>query len=88
LVSDNVVQQAQQMFINIAHVAEAAGGSLSSIVKLTIYLTSMSDFQAVNQVMQDVCESPYPARACIAVKELPKGASVEADAILILAENK
>jgi reactive intermediate/imine deaminase len=63
-------------------VAEAAGGDLSQVVKLTIFLTDLANFATVNSVMEDYFEQPYPARAAVGVASLPKGADVEADAIL------
>ena len=80
----DVAAQAEQMFKNIQAVAEAAGGSLGDIVKMTIYLTDMQDFERVNTVMQHFFEAPYPARAAIEIAGLPKGALVEADAIMVL----
>ncbi|MGL1832173.1 RidA family protein [Rhodocyclaceae bacterium SMB388] len=76
--------QTVRVFDNLKAVAEAAGGSLSDAVKLTIYLTDLSNFATVNEVMARYFEQPYPARAAVGVRELPKGAVVEADAILVL----
>ncbi|MCX8514601.1 MAG: hypothetical protein RL017_313 [Pseudomonadota bacterium] len=77
-------QQTRQMFNNLQQVVIAAGGNLTQIVKLTIYLTDMNNFAILNQVMSEFFTAPYPARAAVGVKELPKGAIVEADAILVL----
>lgn len=74
--------RARQVFDNLRAVAEAAGGSLDQVVKLTIFLTDLDNFAAVNAVMEDYFNKPYPARAAIGVASLPKGADVEADAIL------
>ena len=74
----------QQVFKNLQAVAIAAGGNLEDIVKLTIYLLDMQQFPIVNEVMAEFCQSPYPARAVIAVSALPKGAVVEMDAVLYL----
>ena len=74
--------RARQVFDNLKAVAEAAGGSLDQVVKLTIFLTDLDNFAAVNAVMEDFFNKPYPARAAIGVASLPKGADVEADAIL------
>ena len=74
--------RARQVFDNLQRVAEAAGGSLSQVVKLTIFLTDLDNFATVNSVMEDYFDQPYPARAAIGVASLPKGADVEADAIL------
>jgi reactive intermediate/imine deaminase len=86
LVSDDFTEQVNQVFTNLAAVAEAAGGTLGSIVKMMIYLTDMENFSLVNEAMQDFCQTPYPARACVAVKQLPKNALVEIDAVMILGE--
>lgn len=71
-------------FENLKAVAEAAGGSLSDAAKVTIFLTEMSNFPQVNEVMAEFFEQPYPARAAVGVKELPKGVPVEIEAILEL----
>lgn len=76
--------QTVQVFENLKAVAEAAGGSLADAVKLTIYLTDLSNFAKVNEVMARYFAEPYPARAAVGVRELPRGAVVEADAILVL----
>jgi len=74
----------RQVFDNLTAVADAAGGSLNDIVKLTIYLTDLDNFAAVNSVMLDYFDEPFPARAAIGVASLPKGVDIEADAILAL----
>ena len=76
--------EVHRVFRNLRAVAEAAGGSLADIVKLNIFLTDMSHFPVVNEVMGKYFVVPYPARAAIGVKELPRGARVEMDAILEL----
>ena len=76
--------QTVRVFENLKAVTEAAGGSLADAVKLTIYLTDLSNFAKVNEVMARYFSEPYPARAAVGVRELPKGAVVEADAILVL----
>ena len=76
--------RARQVFDNLRAVAEAAGGSLDHVVKLTIFLTDLDNFAAVNSVMEDYFEQPFPARAAVGVASLPKGVDVEADAILAL----
>ena len=82
---DGIDAQIDRVFQNLSAVAEAAGGSLSDAVKLTIYLTDLANFGKVNEVMARYVPQPYPARAAVGVAELPKGALVEADAILVLA---
>lgn len=74
--------RARQVFENLKAVAEAAGGNLNDIVKLTIFLTDLGNFTSVNQVMESYFEQPFPARAAVGVAALPKGVDVEADAIL------
>ncbi len=74
--------RARQVFENLKAVAVEAGGDLDHIVKLTIYLTDLDDFATVNSVMTDYFQEPYPARAALGVASLPKGADVEAEAIL------
>ena len=81
---DGIEAQTEQMFKNLKAVVEASGATLSNIVKLNIYLTDMSNFAEVNTVMAKYFVTPYPARAAIGVKELPRGALVEADGILVI----
>ncbi len=84
LVKGDFAAQAQQVFKNIQAVCAEAGGDLQDIVKLNIYLTDLSHFPSVNEVMAEFFQEPYPARAAIGVKELPKGAAIEADAIMVI----
>ena len=84
LVPGDITAQAKQVFTNLAAVAEAAGGTLNNAVKVNISLTDLSDFDAVNTVMASHFEAPYPARACVQVAALPKGADIEVEAILVL----
>ena len=84
IVSDDVGEQAHQVFLNLSALAEAAGISLDAAVKLTIYLTSLDDFAVVNDIMSKYFSLPFPARATIQVSALPKGAQVEVEAILAL----
>ncbi len=81
---DGFEAQTVRVFENLKAVAEAAGASLGAAVKLTIYLTDLANFATVNEIMARYFDQPYPARAAVGVKELPKGALVEADAILVL----
>ena len=73
-----------QVFDNLSAVAEAAGGGLGDIVKLTVYLTDLGHFPRVNEIMAQYFREPYPARAAIGVAALPKAAAVEMDAILVV----
>lgn len=84
LVAGDIATQADQVFSNLAAIAEAAGGTLNNAVKVNISLTDLSDFDAVNTVMASHFEAPYPARACVQVAALPKGADIEVEAILVL----
>ena len=78
----DMAAQLRQVFENLKAVAQAAGGDLDQVVKLTIFLTDLANFATVNSVMEDFFEQPFPARAAVGVASLPKGADVEADAIL------
>ncbi len=80
--ADSVNSQLKQMFLNLRAVSEAAGGSLGDVVKLNIYLTDLSNFALVNEVMAEYFQQPYPARAAVGVSQLPRGALVEADGIM------
>ena len=84
LVEGDIAAQAEQVFTNLAAIAEAAGGTLNNAVKVNISLTDLSDFDAVNTVMASHFEAPYPARACVQVAALPKGADIEVEDILVL----
>lgn len=84
LVSEDFTAQAEQVFKNLTAVCEAAGGELQDMVKLQIYLTDLGEFAIVNEVMSTFFKAPYPARAAIGVKQLPKGAQIEIDGILEL----
>ena len=76
--------QTVRVFENLKAVTEAAGGTLADAVKLTIYLTDLSNFAKVNEVMARYFAEPYPARAAVGVASLPRGAQVEMDAVLVL----
>src|SRR5512139_1325436 len=82
---DGIENQIRRVFENLKAVAEAAGGSLADAVKLTVYLTDLAHFARVNEIMSAYFEQPYPARAAVGVAALPRGALIEADAILVLA---
>lgn len=86
MVSDDISQQATQVFENLRAVAQASGGSLADSVKINISMTDLADFSAVNEVMKQFFHEPYPARACVQVAALPRGAKVEIEAILVLTE--
>jgi len=84
LVAGGIDAQARQVFRNLAAVAEAAGGDLDDAVKLNISLTDLGDFATVNGIMEEFFRAPYPARACVQVAALPKGAAIEVEAQLAL----
>ena len=84
LVGDHVDVQIERVFENLTAVATAAGGDLSDIVKLNIFLTDIGDFPIVNEVMAAYFQQPYPARAAIGVASLPKGSAVEMDAVMVI----
>lgn len=82
IVEGDFESRARRVFDNLRAIVQAAGGELDQIVKLTIYLTDLDNFATVNSVMADFFKTPYPARAALGVASLPKGADVEAEAIL------
>lgn len=82
IVEGGIEAQIHQVFKNLSAVCEAAGGSLQHIAKLNIFLTDLSNFATVNAIMAEYFEQPYPARAAIGVKELPKAVGVEMDGVL------
>jgi len=86
LVTGDIAAQIRRVFDNLAAVARAAGGSLTAVAKLNVFLTDLSHFPVVNQIMAEYFSEPYPARAAIGVAELPKGAAVEMDALMELGD--
>ena len=84
LLEGDMEAQVRRVFDNLAAVAEAAGGSLTDVVKLNVFLTDLGHFAIVNEVMAAYFQPPYPARAAIGVATLPRGAQVEMDAVLEL----
>ncbi len=84
MVEGDIKSQIHRVFQNLQAVANAAGGDLSDIVKLNIFLTDLSNFPQVNEVMAEYFQQPYPARAALGIRALPKDASVEMDAVLEL----
>lgn len=83
---DGIDAQIVRVFDNLQAVASAAGGTLADVVKLTVYLTDLANFAKVNEVMSQYFALPFPARAAIGAAALPRGALVEADAIMVLAD--
>ncbi|AMD01337.1 MULTISPECIES: RidA family protein [Halomonas] len=86
LVSDDFEDQARQVFTNLKAVCEEAAGSLGEIVKLNLYLVDLDNFAIVNKVMEEFFDKPYPARAAVGVKALPKGAQFEAEAVMVIGD--
>lgn len=86
LVAGDMEAQIRRVFDNLQAVARAAGGDLSDVVKLNVFLTDLGHFPAVNQVMAEYFSEPYPARAALGVAALPKSAEVEMDALLVLSD--
>jgi reactive intermediate/imine deaminase len=84
VVGGGIEAEITRVFDNLKAVAAASGGSLADVVKLNIFLTDLSNFPIVNEIMAQYFEQPYPARAAIGVAALPKGVGVEMDAVLVI----
>jgi reactive intermediate/imine deaminase len=84
LIEEGMEVQIRQVFENLREVATAAGGGFEHVVKVTVFLTDLTHFPLVNQVMADYFQQPYPARAVVGVAALPKGAQIEIDAVMVL----
>ena len=84
MLQGEITQRIHQVFRNLRAVCQAAGGDLKDIVKLNIFLTDMSHFPDVNAIMAEYFTEPYPARAAVAVADLPKSTDVEMDAVMVL----
>lgn len=84
LLAEGIDAQVERVFSNLRAVATAAGGSLADVVKLNVYLVDLDDFGKVNEAMARYFAAPYPARAAVGVASLPRGALVEAEAVLVL----
>lgn len=80
----DIGEQARVSLQNLEAIARSANGSLRDVVKLTVYMTDLSEIQTVNEVMASVLGTPYPARSTVGVASLPKGAQIEIDAVLKL----
>jgi len=81
---EGIDKQIHRVFGNLKAVAEAAGASLADVAKLSVYLTDLANFARVNEAMEKYFAQPYPARAVVGVASLPRGALIEADAIIVL----
>ena len=86
IVSEDFEAQARQVFTNLQAVCEEAAGSLGDIVKLNLYLVDLDNFSIVNKVMEEFFSQPFPARAAVGVKALPKGSQVEAEAVMVIGD--
>ena len=75
--------QAHRVFANLRAVAAASGGTLDDIVKLTVFLSDLTNFVKLNEIMAQYFTNPYPARSAVGVSQLPRGALVEIEAILV-----
>ncbi|AKH20704.1 RidA family protein [Sedimenticola thiotaurini] len=84
MVEGDMEAQIRRVFDNLQAVARAAGGELKDVAKLNIFLTDLTHFPLINSIMAEYFSQPYPARAAIGVAELPKGAAVEMDAVMVL----
>lgn len=84
MIEGDINDEIHRVFKNLTAVAEAAGGNLNDIAKLNIFLTDLSNFPIVNEIMSQYFQQPYPARAAIGVASLPKNAGVEMDAIMVI----
>ena len=86
LVSDDFEAQARQVFGNLQAVCEEAAGTLADVVKVNLYLVDLDNFAIVNKVMEEFFDAPFPARAAVGVKALPKGSQVEAEAVMVIGD--
>lgn len=84
LVEGGIEAEIEQVFQNLAAVCRAAGGDLKDVVKLNIYLTDLAHFPTVNEIMARHFSEPYPARAALGINQLPKGAQVEMDGVMVI----
>jgi len=87
MIEGGISEQINQVFENLTAVCKESGGSLNDIVKLNIYLTDLNNFPVVNEIMAQYFDEPYPARAAVGINELPKGAQVEMDGVMVIKED-
>ncbi|MFP6775147.1 MAG: RidA family protein [PS1 clade bacterium] len=87
-VEGDISKQIHQVFNNLSAVCIASGGTLNDIVKLNVYLTDLSNFPILNEIMSSYFDEPYPARAAIGVKDLPKGAQIEMDGVMAVSSDQ
>lgn len=86
LVEGDIEAQTRQVFTNLQAVCEEAAGSLADIVKLNLYMVDLDNFAIVNRVMEEFFKAPFPARAAVGVRALPKGSQVEAEAVMVIGD--
>ncbi|HIB97985.1 Bona fide RidA/YjgF/TdcF/RutC subgroup [hydrothermal vent metagenome] len=87
MIEGDISDQIHQVFKNLTAVCEASKGNLNDIVKLNIFLTDLSNFPIVNEIMAQYFDQPYPARAAVGIKELPKNSQVEMDGVMVINED-
>ena len=87
MIEGGISEQINQVFKNLTAVCKESGGNLNDIVKLNIYLTDLNNFPVVNEIMAQYFDEPYPARAAVGINELPKGAQVEMDGVMVVKED-
>ncbi|WP_158965733.1 RidA family protein [Paraglaciecola sp. L3A3] len=86
VISEDFAEQAHQVFKNVSAVCSAAGGTTNDLAKVNIFLTDLSKFATVNEIMSQYFEKPYPARAAVQISALPKGVQIEIDGVMELPE--
>ncbi|MBT4577778.1 RidA family protein [bacterium] len=86
MIEGDISEQINQVFKNLTAVCKESGGNLNDIVKLNIFLTDLNNFPVVNEIMAQYFDEPYPARAAVGINELPKGAQVEMDGVMVIEE--
>jgi len=84
MISNKIDDQIKQVFENLKSVCKASGGDLNDIVKLNVFLTDLSNFSKVNEIMSSYFDEPYPARAAVGIMELPRAALIEMDAVMVI----
>lgn len=84
LVKGNIQKQVRQAIANLSEITKASGGNLDNIVKITIYVTDLGNFSVINEIMSEYFHKPYPARAVLEIKALPKHADIEIEAIMVI----
>ncbi len=88
MIEGGISEQINQVFKNLSYICATVNGSLNDIVKLNVYLTDLNNFSLVNEIMSTYFDKPFPARAAVGICELPKGALVEIDAIMVIEEER